>query len=88
MELIFLIPFIQEGSRLGMCQWGLAEVVTAGDEDRLSRTGVRCRCDAKPGAEQAQTILDLCFLDCSVFRPAHNTELAGFIRVVKRTGTA
>lgn len=44
--------------------------------------------DAKPGTEQAKTILDSCFLDCSVCRPAHNTELVVFITVVKHTSTA
>lgn len=44
--------------------------------------------DAKPGTEQAKTTLESCFLDYSVFRPAHNTELLVFITVVKHTSTA
>lgn len=39
--------------------------------------------DAKPGTEQSKTILDLYFLDCSIFRPAHNIELVVFITVVQ-----
>lgn len=39
--------------------------------------------DAKPGTEQAKTILDSCFLHCSIFSPDPSIELAAFITVVQ-----
>lgn len=34
--------------------------------------------DAKSGTKEAKTILESCFLDFFMFRPAHNTELVVF----------
>lgn len=34
--------------------------------------------DAKSGTKEAKAILESCFLDFFIFRPAHNTELVGF----------